>query len=76
MDRVLTRLKYIALGVFALCCAGVWAYQIVYARPEARCEQSGRWWSSEYRICGTPVRLSRFTHRPDRAPAPAGTPGI
>ena len=75
MDRVLNRVKYIALGVFAVMCAAVWAYQILYIEPQERCEASGRWWASEYRVCGTPVRLSRFTHRPDRAPAPPGTPG-
>lgn len=76
MNAALTRLKYTFLALFAVACAGVWAYQLLYARPEARCEASGRWWSSEERVCGTPVRLSRLTGRPDRPrppepPAPA-----
>ena len=64
------------LALFAVGCVGVWAYQVLYAIPKARCEQSGRWWASQYRICGTPVRLSHFTGRPDARPAPAGAPGI
>ena len=76
MDRVITRTKYIFLAVFALVCAGLWTYQVMYTIPEANCERSGRWWSDQWRACATPVRLSRFTHRPDRTPAPPGTPGV
>ncbi len=76
MNAVMTRLKYTFLALFALSCVGVWAYQVLYANPEARCEGSGGWWSSEQRICGVPVRLSRLTGRPDRPrpAAPAVTP--
>ncbi len=72
MDRVITRVKYIFLTVFAVCCVGLWTYQILYVIPRDRCERSGRWWTDRWRACADPVRLSSFTGRPDRAPPPSG----
>ena len=76
MDRLLNRVKYAFVALFAVGVIGIWTYQVMYAIPQARCERSGRWWSSEWRVCGTPVRLSHFTGRPDAKPAPPGTPGV
>ena len=76
MDRLLTRVKYVFLALFAAGVVGIWTYQVLYAIPQARCERNGGWWAAQWRICGTPVRLSHFTGRPDRVPAPPGTPGV
>lgn len=71
MDKIFNRTKLIFLGIFFLAVVAIWGYQIFYVMPAKRCEAAGRWWASEYRACGVPVRISTLTGRPDPAPLPA-----
>ncbi|HRD47392.1 MAG TPA: hypothetical protein PLF78_13015, partial [Caulobacter sp.] len=64
MNSTIDRLKLIFLGIFALGCAGVWAYQILWAMPAKRCEANGQWWDGERRICAQPLMISSITGRP------------
>lgn len=64
MNPTIDRLKLIFLGVFALCCAGVWAYQIFYAMPAKKCEANGQWWDGATRTCAQPLSISQITGRP------------
>ena len=65
MNRLLTRLRYVFLGVFALACVAVWTYQIGWVAPRQHCEANHRWWSPRDRECAVPVSVSTFTGRPD-----------
>jgi hypothetical protein len=75
MTRLVDRLKLVFLGVFALACAGAWAYQLLVVSPAQQCEANGNWWDRERRICGVVVDVRTFTRlyaeRPARNPAPA-----
>jgi len=64
MNPTINRLKLIFLGLFALGCAGVWAYQILWVWPAQRCEDSGAWWDREHRVCATPIAITDITGRP------------
>jgi hypothetical protein len=64
MNRLIDRLKLFFLGVFAISCIGVWAYQLLWAAPEKRCEGQGGWWDPRTRVCATPIYLPNLTGRP------------
>lgn len=64
MKSTIDRLKLIFLGVFALACAGVWAFQIFYVMPARKCEANGQWWDGATRICAQPIAIASLTGRP------------
>lgn len=64
MNPTIDRLKLIFLGIFAIGCAGVWAYQIFWAMPAKKCEANGQWWDGATRVCAQPLTISSITGRP------------
>ena len=64
MNPTIDRLKLIFLGVFAVMCAGLWAYQIFYVWPAKRCDADGMWWDRATRICAQPIYIPSLTGRP------------
>lgn len=64
MNPTIDRLKLIFLGIFAVMCAGVWAYQIFYVWPAKRCDAESGWWDRSTRICAQPLAISSITGRP------------
>ena len=69
-------LRLIMLCVFAIVCAGLWGYQLLYVWPRKACEAEGHWWDNQDRVCAIPMPLSTWTGRPMRplakpAPKPA-----
>lgn len=65
MNRTIDRLKLIFLGIFALGCAGVWAYQILYVMPAKKCDAQGQWWDGATRTCARPIYIPSLTGRPE-----------
>ena len=64
MNPTIDRLKLVFLGVFAVACAAVWAYQIFYVWPAKRCEAGGQWWDRDRRVCAQPIYIPDITGRP------------
>lgn len=66
MKRLLTmkRLSTLFLGLFAILVGGAFAYQALWTAPGERCEESGRWWANEGRICAQPISIAEITGRP------------
>lgn len=62
--RLLMRLRYVFLGLFALGAAATWSYQIFWVEPAKACEAAHHWWDAGGRTCAIPVSISTFTHRP------------
>ena len=65
MHLVINRLKLVFLGIFALACAGIWAYQVMWVWPRKECEANGQWWDSSTRICASPIYIPALTGRPE-----------
>ena len=61
MNKTIDRVRIMFLVVFAVACAGVWAYQALYVWPAKKCEQRGRWWSNKYRDCARVIYLPDYT---------------
>jgi hypothetical protein len=68
MNKAIERLTVLFVSLFAVCCVAVAAYQLVWVRPEKRCEERGAWWDPATRVCATPIYLPNLTHRPVGAP--------
>ncbi len=68
VNRVIERLTLLFVGAFAVCCVIVAVYQLVWVMPAKRCEDHGWWWDSATRVCGMPISVTAFTHRPIGAP--------
>ena len=52
-------IKILFVGVFAVCCAGVWWYTLSIARPRAAClSQPGAQWMPRTRTCTVPPGAS------------------
>lgn len=64
MNRLLNRLKIVFLVLFALGCAGIWAHQWFWVRPQKACVAAQAWWDGGSRTCARPVVLSDLTGRP------------
>src|SRR5215217_4434009 len=64
MNPTIDRLKLVFLGIFAVMCAGLWAYQIFYVWPAKRCDADGMWWDRSTRICAQPIYVPSITGRP------------
>lgn len=65
MNRTIDRLKLVFLGIFAVGCAGIWAYQIFFVLPAKRCEAQGQWWDNATRVCARPIYIPDITGRPE-----------
>ena len=63
MDRTITRIKLLFVGVFFVACCGVWAYQVFYIWPREKCEQGGGWFDPGSRQCGRVIYLPDVTGR-------------
>ena len=63
MNRTIDRIKLLFLGLFAISCAAIWAYQVFWVWPEKRCEAAGDWWDWRDRTCAVPVPLWTITGR-------------
>ena len=76
MFRLLGRVQLAYLGLFALVCGGVFAYEATYIWPMQHCEQAGGWWSAKFHECATPMPIWRITGRggPDAAKPGQTTP--
>jgi hypothetical protein len=65
MNRTIDRLKLIFLGVFAVGCVALWAFQIFFVMPAKKCDAQGQWWDSATRICARPIYIPDLTGRPE-----------
>jgi hypothetical protein len=63
MNRTVTRIKLIFVGVFLVACVGVWTYQAVYVWPRDKCEKGGGWFDPGSRQCGRVVYIPDITGR-------------
>ncbi len=64
MNRTIDRLKLIFLGIFVLATAAVWIFQVFWVQPKMKCEESGAWWSMEWRTCRKPVSIRGYDGPP------------
>lgn len=73
MKRWFTTAQVTVFALFLAVSAGLVGYQILYAWPAQKCEESGAWWDGRDRQCLTPIPIKRFTGRDLSAykPAPA-----
>jgi hypothetical protein len=74
MNRFIDRLKLFFVGVFAISCIAIWAYQLLWVAPYKRCEARGAWWDPATRVCATPIFLPQLTGRPLGAPPVTAKP--
>ena len=67
MHRLLTmkRLSVLFLSIFAVLLAGMFAYERLVVAPGDRCEEGGKWWDAEARICAQPISIAEITGRPN-----------
>ena len=83
MKSNIPKIRLAFLIAFAVICAVMTAYQVMYVWPAQRCEALGNWWDPLDRVCAVPIPISQFTGRkidgqyvltPKAAkpPAPAG----
>jgi hypothetical protein len=68
MNKAVERLTVFFVGVFALCCVAVAAYQLIWVMPAKTCEDHGAWWDPETRVCATPLYIPALTHRKPGSP--------
>ncbi len=66
MHRLLTmkRLSVLFLSIFAVLVGVTFVYQAVVVAPGERCEDGGKWWDKDTRICAQPVSIAEITKRP------------
>ena len=67
MHRLLTmkRLSILFLATFAVLMAGMFAYERLVVAPGDRCEDGGKWWDADARICAQPISIAEITGRPN-----------
>ena len=70
MVKTLGWLRIAFLSLFVVLTTASWVYEIYWAAPRKRCVAAGRWWNDQYRECGIPVSVSRFTGRPSPGETP------
>lgn len=63
MNPTYTRVKLIFLGLFVLALGAVLIYHLGWVWPAQKCEQAGKWWDPEGRVCAQPVLISDITGR-------------
>ena len=61
MPRLQFQVKIFFLVLFAVICAGLWTYQLMYVKPARECEEAGKWWYKPARTCAQPVKISDLT---------------
>ena len=61
------RARLILLALFVIGVVVITYVQVAYALPKRRCEDRGRWWDSNQRVCAMPVFIPDFTGRPPPA---------
>ena len=66
MHRLLTmkRLSVLFLSIFAVLVGVTLVYQNLVVAPGERCEEGGKWWDADSRICAQPVSIAEITKRP------------
>jgi hypothetical protein len=62
-NGAIDKLKIGFLVAFAVIAAGLWAVELVWAKPGRECEASGRWWDWRTRTCAVPVSIPAITGR-------------
>ena len=62
-NGAIDKLKIGFLVAFAVIAAGLWAVELVWAKPGRECEAAGRWWDWRTRICATPISIPALTGR-------------
>ena len=67
MHRLLTmkRLSVLFLSMFAVLAGGAFAYEAIVKAPGERCEDGGRWWDADARVCAQPISIAELTGRPN-----------
>lgn len=65
MNRTIDRLKIVFLIIFAVACAALWAYQLLYVLPAKKCDAQQMWWDASRRICAQPLYIPSITGRPE-----------
>jgi hypothetical protein len=67
MHRLLTfkRLSVLFLVAFACSFGVVLAYDQLVRAPGDRCEEQGKWWDREGRVCAQPIAIAEITGRPN-----------
>jgi len=67
MHRLLTmkRLSVLFLSMFALVMASMFVWEALVVRPGDRCEEGGRWWDPQTRVCAQPISIAEITGRPN-----------
>ncbi len=68
MNKTFTRLKYIFLGIFLLCSAGVLAYHGLWVWPKEKCEAHGGAWAGKWLKCAAVYPIETWTRRPHGTP--------
>jgi len=63
MNATINRMKWIFLGLFAVGCAAVWVYHLLWVWPRDRCEAAERWWDPDTRTCAQPIYIPDITGR-------------
>lgn len=63
MNRTITRLRYIFLGIFLAAATGVAVWQVFWEIPAKNCLKAHKWWDYSQRVCATPVMISDITGR-------------
>ena len=66
MHRLLTmkRLSVLFLSIFAVLVGVTLVYQNMVVAPGERCEEGGKWWDPDTRVCAQPVSIAEITGRP------------
>lgn len=66
MHRLLTmkRLSVLFLSIFAVLVGVTLIYQNLVVAPGERCEDGGKWWDEDARVCAQPVSIAEITGRP------------
>jgi len=67
MHRLLTmkRLSILFLTTFAVLVGAMLVYDAIVVAPGDRCEEGGKWWDPEDRICAQPISIAEITGRPN-----------
>jgi hypothetical protein len=63
MNRVISNMRLLLVGLFILATAATTLYQYYYIWPMQKCERASAWWSARYRQCLTPIPIWRLTGR-------------
>jgi hypothetical protein len=67
MHRLLTfkRLSVLFLSMFAVLVGVAYGYDALVKAPGDRCEDGGRWWDPDTRVCAQPIAIAELTGRPN-----------